>query len=117
MCVICGFNAFNKFGAGSIYLFEGSIMAIFDDLSEICGGAAKTSGADFFFSGAGNCALAFEGKYKIDEFNSTKITLRLTRGRILNIFGKNLSIGTLAPAEIGINGKIASIEFGGTLSE
>lgn len=88
-------------------------MGIFDNLSDICGAKVKEAKGDFFFSGIGNGGLAIEGKYKIESFNSSEIVLRLNRGRLIKIIGDGLIIGTLAPAEIGISGKILSIEFGG----
>lgn len=87
-------------------------MEIFDKINEICGIADDVS-KDFTFSCMGNFGLAFEGKYKIEIFDKEKICLNLGKGRFFSVVGKNLAIGTLAPKEIGISGKIENIMFEG----
>lgn len=88
-------------------------MEIFDSISEICGIDGGVGEKDFTISCIGNAGLVFEGKYKIEIFDQDKICLNLGKGRFISILGKSLSIGSLAPKELGVSGKIENILFEG----
>ncbi len=88
-------------------------MSFFDKVNEICRLDEPACETDFNFSCIGNSGVAFEGKYKIESFDENQVTLNLGKGRFMKIEGEKLAIGTLAPKEIGISGKILTIKFEG----
>ena len=84
-------------------------MKIYDELGEVC--LASNLKDDYVFScGGGNC-FAFSGNYKMERFLDNEIIINLSKKRHIVVLGEGLKIGTLAPKELGISGKISSIKI------
>lgn len=84
-------------------------MKIFDDLKEIC--LVDDPGLSFVFSCGGGKCFAFSGNYKIEKFVDNEVIICLSKKQKISIVGESLRIATLAPKELGINGKINSIKI------
>ena len=84
-------------------------MKIYDELGEIC--LVDNFNNDYVFSCGGGKCFAFSGNYKIEKFLDNEVIISLSKKRHIIVLGEGLKIGTLAPKELGLSGKINSIKI------